>query len=144
MRGRRPSGPEYVTRLDGSDLAKQRAQGVLETLAGVCRVGEACDRLGVSEPRFEQLRVAMLQAGVDRLEPRPVGRPGKDESPEAAELRRARARIAELEAALQVAEARVAVARILPRAEVAAGKKPPPRRPTRPKPPSGPGSTREE
>ena len=124
MRGRRPSGPEFVTRLDGSDLAKQRAQVVLETLAGVCRVGEACERLDVSEPRFEQLRVAMLQAGVDRLEPRPAGRPGKEETPEAADLRRAQARIADLEAALQAAEVRVEIARILPRAEAAAGKKP--------------------
>jgi transposase-like protein len=137
-------GPEYVTRLDGSDLAKQRAQVVLETLAGLCRVGEACERLDVSEPRFEQLRVAMLQAGVDRLEPRPAGRPGKEETPEAADLRRARARIAELEAALRGAEARVAVARILPRAEAAAGKKPGPRRRARTKTPSGPASAREE
>src|SRR5262245_31873942 len=129
MRGRRPSGPEYVTRLVGSDLAKQRARAVLETLSGVCRVGEACKRLGVSEPRFEQLRVEMLQAGVDRLEPRPAGRPVKEESSEAAELRRARARIDELEAALRAAEARVAIARILPRAEAAAEKKPSPRRP---------------
>jgi hypothetical protein len=127
-------GPEYVTRLDGSDLAKQRAQVVLETLAGLCRVGEACERLDVSEPRFEQLRV----------EPRPAGRPGKEETPEAADLRRARARIAELEAALRGAEARVAVARILPRAEAAAGKKPGPRRRARTKTPSGPASAREE
>jgi hypothetical protein len=144
MRGRRPSGPTFVARLGGSDLAKRRAQVVLETLAGLCRVGEACERLGVSEPRFDQLRTAMLQAGVDRLEPRAAGRPGKEESPGGAELRRARARIAELEGKLRGVEARLAVARILPRAEAAAGKKPSPRRPTRTRTPSGPGSTRPE
>jgi transposase-like protein len=143
MRGRRPSGPEYVARLNGSDLAKQRAQVVLETLSGVCRVVEACHRLDVSEPRFEQLRTEMLQAGVDRLEPRPAGRPAKEESAEAVELRRAQSRIEELEAALRVAEARVAIARILPRAEAAAGKKPSPR-PTRTKTPSDRRSARQE
>jgi hypothetical protein len=142
MRGRRPSGPEFVTRLDGSELAKTRAEVVLKTLAGVCRVSEACEQLGLSEPRFEQLRVAMLQAGVDRLEPRPAGRPGKEETPEAADLRRALARIAELEAALRAADARIEIARILPRAEAAAGKKPGSPRPTRTKTPSGRGSAR--
>ena len=66
-------GPEFVEHLRGSVAAKQRLKIVLETVAGLCRVGEACARLGLSEQRFDQIRVEALQAGVERLEARPAG-----------------------------------------------------------------------
>jgi hypothetical protein len=75
MRGRKPSGPEYVDRLAGSEQAKERLKVVLATLAGSCRVQEACRQLGLSEPRFHQLRTQILAAALERLEPRPIGRP---------------------------------------------------------------------
>jgi hypothetical protein len=75
MRGRKPSGPEYVDRLAGSVQAKERLKVVLATLAGSCRVQEACRQLGLSEPRFHQLRTQILAAALERLEPRPIGRP---------------------------------------------------------------------
>lgn len=75
MRGRRPGGPECVAGLDGSDEAKERLQVVLEVVAGRCRVFEACQRLGISEPRFHQLREEALQGAVAALEARPAGRP---------------------------------------------------------------------
>lgn len=81
MRGRKPSGPAAVARLPGSPLARQRLQAVLETLAGTCRVQEACRRLGLSEQRFDQLRAQALQAGLDALEPRPGGRRGRRRPP---------------------------------------------------------------
>src|SRR6516164_8817741 len=75
MRGRYPSGPEAVERLAGSAEAKERLQVVLETLAGRCRVQEACARLGISEPRFQQVRQQMLSAALNSLEAgRRVGR----------------------------------------------------------------------
>src|SRR5262249_6175364 len=45
MRGRFPAGPSYVDKLEGSAAAKERLKVVLETLAGQCRVQEACARL---------------------------------------------------------------------------------------------------
>ena len=75
MRGRRPGGPESVAGLDGSEQAKERLRVVLEVVAGQCRVFEACQRLGVSEPRFYQLREEALQGAVAALEARPAGRP---------------------------------------------------------------------
>ena len=75
MRGRRPAGPEYVDQLDGSTLARERLKVVLQTLAGQCRVAEACERLGICEQRFHQIREEALQAAVAALEPRPAGRP---------------------------------------------------------------------
>jgi Helix-turn-helix domain len=64
-----------VAGLDGSDEAKERLKVVLEVVAGRCRVFEACQRLGVSEPRFHQLREEALQGAVAALEARPAGRP---------------------------------------------------------------------
>ncbi len=68
MRGRYPSGPEFVNKLNGSASAKERLQVLLETLAGERRIGEACDRLGISEPRFDQIRIESLQAALSALD----------------------------------------------------------------------------
>jgi hypothetical protein len=136
MRGRRPSGPEYVSRLDGSEQAKQRLEVVLETLAGTCRVQEACRLLGISEPRFHQLRTQLLQAALERLEPRPTGRPSQPEAaePQVAALTE---HLAQQDVELRAAQARAEIALTLPRVlqEPPAGEKktrpptpPPPRR----------------
>src|SRR5262245_55360204 len=75
MRGRLPVGPECVEKLEGSAEAKRRLELILRTLAGSCRVQEACEELGISEARFHQLRQEALQAALDGLRPRPAGRP---------------------------------------------------------------------
>src|SRR5262252_2687679 len=95
MRGRKPSGPAAVERLPGSPLARQRLRVVLETLAGTCRVQEACTQLGLSEQRFDQLRTQVLQAGLDSLEPRPAGR--RPRPVPAADVPALQARVAALE-----------------------------------------------
>lgn len=112
MRGRKPSGPAAVARLPGSPLARERLQVVLETLAGSCRVQEACRRLGLSEQRFEQLRTQVLQAGLDSLEPRPAGRPPRPTP--AADVQAWQARVADLEIELQAARVRAEIAVVLP------------------------------
>jgi hypothetical protein len=129
MRGRYPSGPEFVEQLSGSAEAKQRLKIVLETLAGLCRVGEACARLALSEQRFDQIRIEAMQAGVDRLEARPAGRQRSVPTSVEVQLQQALARIAELEAELQAAKIRAELAETLARAGAEAGKKTPvPRR----------------
>src|SRR5262249_13931830 len=80
MRGRHPAGPEYVDQLDGSTLARERLKVVLQTLAGQCRVAEACERLGICEQRFHQIREEALRAAVAALEPRPQPRPAAQRS----------------------------------------------------------------
>jgi hypothetical protein len=116
MRGRLPSGPEYVEQLEGSVIAKQRVQVILETMAGTCRVQEACQRLGISEPRFEQLRIQILQAALERLEPRPLGRPARTSTPADERVGALEAQIAELTMKLQVSQARTEIALALPNA----------------------------
>ena len=114
MRGRLPSGPEYVDQLPGSAQAKERLKVVLETLAGTCRVQEGCQRLQVSEPRFQQLRLQVLAAGLARLEPRAAGRPPQTASPADQEITALKARLAELELELKVSQVREEIALALP------------------------------
>jgi hypothetical protein len=133
MRGRRPTGPDFVQRLHGSDTAKQRLQAVLETLSGQSRVLEACDRLDICEQRFDQIRVEALQAALERLETRPAGRKAQTPTPLEAENRLLQERIQSLEAELHAARVRTEVALALPpHGPAAAEKKTPPRRRGRP------------
>jgi len=125
MRGRYPSGPEFVDKLAGDAAAKDRLRAVLETLAGATRVGEACQRLNISEQRFDQVRLEALQAALTALGPKPLGRPPHEASAAEAELEQLRARVVELEAQLRVAAVRTEVAAILPHTAAAAEKKRP-------------------
>lgn len=115
MRGRKPSGPEYVDHLAGSEQAKERLKVVLETLAGTCRVQEACRRLGISEPRFHQLRQQMLTAALERLEPQPAGRKPAAQTPEQTRLRALADELLAKDLELRAAQARAEIAVTLPR-----------------------------
>jgi hypothetical protein len=123
MRGRYPSGPEFVNKLNGSASAKERLKVLLETLAGERRIGEACDRLGISEPRFDQIRIESLQAALSALEPQPAGRPPRQTVTDEAEVQRLRERIAQLERERQAALVRAEIAVTLPQVNVTAEKK---------------------
>jgi hypothetical protein len=122
MRGRTPSGPEYVEHLHGSDKAKERLLVILETMTGKLRVAEACALLGVCEQRFRQLRAEACNAALERLEGLPPGRPRRtEESEQTAALRR---EVEALQRELEVAEVREEIALAVPRAAAALQKKP--------------------
>ncbi len=123
MRGRYPSGPEFVDKLDGSAEAKERLKVLLATLAGQLRVGDACARLGVKGSRFDQLRVELLQAALAAAERRPAGRPPRHHTPDDGEVTGLHQRVAQLEAELRVALVRVEIAAALPHAGAGAQKK---------------------
>jgi transposase len=113
MAGRKPLGPELVQHLAGSEHAKERLAMILATLAGRCSIAEACEQLGIGEAMFHRLRSAVLQAGLDRLEPRPLGRPPHETSAEAQRIAELEARLTEVEHARQTAEVRLEVAQVL-------------------------------
>src|SRR5262249_45823847 len=115
MRGRRPVGPELAEQLDGSAEARRRMRVVLATIAGTCRVQEACEELGICEQRFEAIRATAIRAGIAALEARPMGRPPKVLSEAQAEVARLRERVAELEAQLHVASVCAELVGALPR-----------------------------
>jgi helix-turn-helix protein len=119
VRGRYPSGPEYVDvqHLHGSAQAKERLRVILETMMGQRRVGEACERLGICEQRFRQLRAELLQAALERLEGRPAGRPRRPEEPQ--QIAALRRQLEEMQRELHVAQVREEIALALPRVAAA-------------------------
>lgn len=112
--GRKPAGPQIVQRLEGSSVAKQRLEMILETIAGRLTVPEACQRLEIGESRFHQLRNQTLQATLKALEPRPLGRPAKRTSPEQAEVDELQAELRRLQGELELAQVQLSLARIHP------------------------------
>jgi hypothetical protein len=68
--------------------------------------------LGISEPRFQQLRQQLLNAALDSLEARPAGRPRRP--PADAHVQALEARVADLEIELRAARTREEIALILP------------------------------
>jgi transposase-like protein len=114
MRGRRPAGPNYVDRLQGSALAKERLKIVLETMTGGLRVQDACTQLGICEQRFHQLREEAMRAALAGLEPGEPGRPARMPSPAEAQVRVLEERLADLDIELSLAKARAEIAVTLP------------------------------
>jgi uncharacterized membrane protein YccC len=131
MRGRRPSGPEYVQKLHGSIEAKERLLVILETLFDRCRVLEACARLGIAETRFHYIRLDALQAALESLELRPAGRPPRVDPASAARIRELEAQVQTLEIELRAAQARTEIALALPKHSDATP--PPEKKTTRPR-----------
>jgi len=130
MRGRRPAGPEIVEQLHGSAQARQRLRVVLETLAGRLRLHEACQQLGIGPVRFHTLRQEVLEAALAALEPRPAGRPPRDDPAPAAALA---GQVEDMATALEASRLREEVALLLTPREAAPGKKTA-RAATRPRP----------
>ncbi|HUT59359.1 MAG TPA: hypothetical protein VNA25_16035 [Phycisphaerae bacterium] len=112
--GRKPAGPQIAERLEGSPVAKQRLEVILETIAGRLTVPEACDRLGIGESRFHQLRNQTLQVTLEALEPCPLGRPAKPTSPEQVEVDERQAELRRVQTELELAQVQLSLARIHP------------------------------
>ncbi len=121
MRGRKPPGPEFVKRLEGSATSKERAELILRTLSGELSLQQASEILGISTQRLHVLRQQAVQALVDSLEPQPAGRPSKQ--PETVVSCEAEAEIARLQRELQAARLQAEIATILPGRQGAASAK---------------------
>ena len=114
MRGRNAAGPEYVNKLNGSAIAKERARAVFETMNGSLRVQDACAQLSICEQRFHQVREEVLQGAVDAAELGLPGRPVRQPSPAEEQVRALEAEVARLKLELQAARVRTEVALALP------------------------------
>ena len=115
MRGRRPVGPEYADKVEGSHIAKERVKVILETMAGTCRVQEACERLAISEQRFHQLREEMMAAAVKALEPGQAGRPAHMPTLAEEQVLALEHQLADQEVELRAAKARAEIAIVMPK-----------------------------
>ncbi len=114
MRGRKPSGPEYVDRLGASAKATKWARVVLETLSGRLSVQDACRRLGIGEAFFNRLRLRFLTGGVPGMEDRPAGRRPRTVSAEAERIRALEAELSQTRLELQAAQLREEIALTMP------------------------------
>lgn len=114
MAGRKPLGPALVEHLDGSASAKQRLELILATIAGRVTVVSAADQLGISEAMFYKLRNQVLQASLEGLEPKPLGRPPQLPSPALIERQQLASRVTELERELATQSVRLELAQTMP------------------------------
>jgi hypothetical protein len=114
MRGRWPSGPEYIDQQPGSVETKERLKAIFDTMYGQRRLLEACAQLDIGETRFHQLRERAIQGALVAIEPRPAGRPSRTGLSDAEQIRVLEERVQELELALHEAQVREEIALVLP------------------------------
>lgn len=114
-RGRKPTGPQLVERLEGSCHAKTRLKVILETLSGKRTIPDACEELGIQDSMFHRMRSEVLQTALGRLEPRPLGRPPQRASVEDRRVVELEGENRRLEIELKAADVRRELAENLPR-----------------------------
>ncbi len=114
-RGRKPTGTNLVEHLDGSPRAKARLKAILETLSGQRSIPEVCEELGIHESMFHRVRAEVLQTALNRLEPRPLGRPSPQPSPGDQRVAELEQENLHLQSELRAAEIRRELAETLPR-----------------------------
>ncbi len=114
-RGRKPTGANLVEHLEGSERAKMRLKAILETVSGQRTIPDACGELGIQESMFHRVRSEVLQTALDRLEPRPLGRPPLPSSPQDARVAELEEENLKLRVELKAAEVRRELAENLPR-----------------------------
>ncbi len=112
--GRPPKGLDLVDELESSPESKERLKVILETVSGGISVGQACERLGVSETRFYQMREEALVGAVIGLQPKPRGRPRKQVEVGEDEIEALKRENAELREELEFARARTVLATAFP------------------------------
>lgn len=111
--GAKPLGPELVERLQGSEHAKARLKTMLRTLHGELTIPEACGLLGIHETRFHVQRAETLQAALEALEAKPLGRPSHVVSPEESRIAELERQVRDLQLDLQAAQIRLEHAQIV-------------------------------
>jgi len=112
--GRKPTGTKLLDKFPASPRAQARMRAILETLSGQKTIAEACAELGIGEAMFHRIRDHALAAGLDALEPKPIGRPrtaSTAESPIVAALEQENQ---DLKIALRAAEVRGEIAQSMP------------------------------
>lgn len=113
-RGRPPLGAEHAQSLDASELAKDRLEIILQTIAGELSVDEACAELGIGPAQFHRLRKRALSGAAEALEPKPAGRRPRTRDARDERIEALEAELAEANDELEIARIREELALILP------------------------------
>jgi transposase-like protein len=64
-----------VAKVQGDDESKRRVAVIFSTMPATRTVEQACRELGIGPTHFDNLRTLALQGAVERIAPRPTGRP---------------------------------------------------------------------
>jgi hypothetical protein len=113
-RGRRPDWEHAVADLAGSAVAKARLTALLASLSGRRTVAEVALELGLSERRLHQLRLQMLQAALNGLEPLSAGRPAQRAAAVDPHTDALQAQLRQLRLELHAAQVREEIALVMP------------------------------
>jgi transposase len=136
--GRPPKKANLVDDFDADPITKERLKVLLQTIAGEISVADAARKLGISPARFFELRATMLQAALDSLQPKPVGRPAQKTEPESQRVQDLEQQNLDLRVHLAAAQLREEIALTMPhlsnRHPNKAKKKLPPSNSSTPKP----------
>lgn len=123
VKGRPVKGPGLVEDLEGSEEAKTRMRVILETIAGHKSMEEACSELGIGKSMFHEIRTESLKGAMEKLEPKPRGRPRQEISEDQREIERLKKEIEELKMSLNVSHVREELALVMPDVLVEANEK---------------------
>jgi hypothetical protein len=112
--GRPPLGTNLVDHLDADSHTKERLKILLQTISGELSVDDACQKLGIGQTRFFELRTSMLQAALHGVEPKPLGRPAQKSSPESERIEQLEEELLDLRVHLAAAQIREEIALTMP------------------------------
>jgi len=73
--GRKPTGAKLLDKFTASAHALARMRAIMETLSGAKTIPEVCAELEIGEAMFHRIRAEAMQAALEALEPKPMGRP---------------------------------------------------------------------
>jgi hypothetical protein len=113
-RGRPVKGDQLVEDLSGSHTARQRLRVILQTLAGIMTVQEACSVLGVKRSGFHKLRQQFLVRAAGLLEPRPRGHRRAEPTQAEVELASLKQEVVQLKLDLKAQQIREEIALVMP------------------------------
>jgi hypothetical protein len=112
--GRKPIGTKLLDKFRASPQAHERMRVVLETLRGEKTIPQACAELKIGEAMFHRIRGAVLRAGLDALEPKPMGRPRAATSTPSSVVAALEQENRDLKIELRAAEVRAEIAQSMP------------------------------
>ena len=112
--GRKVNVRELFESRGGSELARRRALLLVKNLRGELTMAEVGRELGVNEAMAYRYREQFLEAAIEGLEPRAVGRPAKESAEEIVSAEELEVRVQELERELRVAKLREELLREVP------------------------------
>ena len=112
--GRKPTGTKLLDKFTASPQAQARMRVILETVSGQKTIPEACAELGIGEAMFHRIRDQALRAGLDALEPKPMGRPRTATAAQQSQVAALEQEQKDLKIALRAAEVRAEIAQSMP------------------------------